>query len=101
MLFTAAKAVRVSEPRPSTSSLLSVPCLDVNSVPTPGHPRVRASSRMRSAAAGAGGTGLWSGSCECGGDSLSLARRRPPPVGRQWTPTGSRPHASVTHDALI
>ncbi|GBP94601.1 hypothetical protein EVAR_65926_1 [Eumeta japonica] len=45
----AAKAVRVSEPRPSTSSLLSVPCRDVDPVPTLGHPRARA-LRMRSAA---------------------------------------------------
>ncbi|GBP18865.1 hypothetical protein EVAR_20395_1 [Eumeta japonica] len=33
------------------------------------------------------------------GGRHSLARSRPPPVGRQWTPTGSRQHASVTHFA--
>ncbi|GBP24394.1 hypothetical protein EVAR_19269_1 [Eumeta japonica] len=55
----AARAVRVSEPRPSTSSLLSVPCRDVDPVPTPDHPRTRASSRVRSAAGvGAPGCGV-------------------------------------------
>ncbi|GBP72651.1 hypothetical protein EVAR_83161_1 [Eumeta japonica] len=53
----AARAARVSEPRPSTYSLLSVPCRDVNPMPTPDHSRARASSRMRSAVSG-GGTGL-------------------------------------------
>ncbi|GBP03662.1 hypothetical protein EVAR_2413_1 [Eumeta japonica] len=51
----AAKAVRVSEPRPSTSSFCLVSC-DVIPVPTPDHPQARASPRMRSASGG--GTGL-------------------------------------------
>ncbi|GBP72652.1 hypothetical protein EVAR_83162_1 [Eumeta japonica] len=48
----AARAVRVSEPLRSTSFLLSVLSRDVDPVPTPDHPRARASSRMRSAAGG-------------------------------------------------
>ncbi|GBP25020.1 hypothetical protein EVAR_94315_1 [Eumeta japonica] len=38
----AAKAVRVSEPRPSTSSFCLILGCDVNLVPTPDHPRARA-----------------------------------------------------------
>ncbi|GBP18794.1 hypothetical protein EVAR_93222_1 [Eumeta japonica] len=38
----AARAVRVSEPHPSTSSFCPVLGRDVNPVPTPGHPRARA-----------------------------------------------------------
>ncbi|GBP54631.1 hypothetical protein EVAR_35893_1 [Eumeta japonica] len=52
----AAKAVRVSEPRPSTSSFYLVGC-DVIPVPTPDHPRARASPRMRSASGGGGAPG--------------------------------------------
>ncbi|GBP30396.1 hypothetical protein EVAR_18195_1 [Eumeta japonica] len=51
----AARALRVSEPRPSTSSLLSVPCRGVDPVPTSNHSRARASSRKRSMAGGAPG----------------------------------------------
>ncbi|GBP50998.1 hypothetical protein EVAR_37155_1 [Eumeta japonica] len=61
----AARAVRVSGPRPPSSSLRSSTFFYLqssffNPAPTPGHSRARASLRMRSAAGG-GGTGLRSG----------------------------------------
>ncbi|GBP86423.1 hypothetical protein EVAR_61122_1 [Eumeta japonica] len=49
---TADRAVRVSEPHPSTSSFCPILGRDVNPVPTPGHSRARASPRMRSASGG-------------------------------------------------
>ncbi|GBP75808.1 hypothetical protein EVAR_15057_1 [Eumeta japonica] len=81
--MAAARAVRVSEPRPSTSSFCLILSRDVNPVPTPDHPRARASPRMRSASGGGGAPGFEAAVDEGGGAELdrrkqtTAARRTP------------------------
>ncbi|GBP95826.1 hypothetical protein EVAR_60633_1, partial [Eumeta japonica] len=90
----AARAARVSGPRPTT--LLFCPQSRCHPVPTPATRGARVTAhaqRRRWRGHPAGWLVLDEGA---GGRRLSRTRSRPPVVGRWWTPTGSRRHASVT-----
>ncbi|GBP47205.1 hypothetical protein EVAR_38317_1 [Eumeta japonica] len=100
-----------AEPHPSTSSFCPILGRDVNPVPTPGHPRARASPRMRSALVE--GTGLRKCVDEGGGRGTTRSThaddRRPPEADERRPRRGSAPatqqqqrsHASVSSYPLL
>ncbi|GBP52604.1 hypothetical protein EVAR_35794_1 [Eumeta japonica] len=90
------RAVRVSEPCPSTSSFCLILGRDVNPVPTPDHPRARASPRMRSAS---GAPGCEAVVDEGGGGGALLDRRTQTTAARRKPMSSDHVEAAPTGDS--